>query len=72
MEKDIIKLELNEILYMAEESDVKFKYKLYYDKLEIQIKGFNDSLKRGLQEFLTNIQNLEIIIQLPYQMLYMI
>ena len=61
--KKIIKLELNEILYMAEESDVKFKYKLYYDKLEIQIKGFNDSLKRGLQEFLTNIQNLEISLE---------
>ena len=58
--KKIIKLELNEILYMAEESDVKFKFKLYYDKIDIEIKGFNDSLKSGLKEFLTKIKNLEI------------
>ena len=58
--KKIIKLELNEILYMAEESDVKFKLKIFYDKLEILIYGFNDSLKAGLQEFITIIQNLEL------------
>ena len=45
---------------MAEESDVKFKFKLYYDKIDIEIKGFNDSLKSGLKEFLTKIKNLEI------------
>ena len=56
----IIKLELNEILYMAEESDVEFKLEIKYDKLKILIKGFNDSLKRGLEEFLTNIKNLEL------------
>ena len=58
--KKIIKLELNEILYLAEECKVKFKLKIYYDKLELMIKGFNDSLKRGLNEFLNLIQNLEL------------
>ena len=58
--KKIIKLELNEILYMAEESKVDFKFKFYYDKIEITISGFNDSLKNGLHEFLTFIQNLEL------------
>ena len=56
----IIKLELNEILYMAEESDVEFELNIKYDKLQIKIKGFNDSLKRGLEEFLINIKNLEL------------
>ena len=58
--KKIIKLELNEILYMAEEAEVEFKLKIYYDKMEITISGFNDSLKNGLHEFLTFIQNLEL------------
>ena len=58
--KKIIKLELNEILYMAEECDVKFKLKIFYDKLELIISGFNDSLKSGLQEFLTKIQTIEL------------
>ena len=61
--KKIIKLELNEILYMAEESSVEFEFKIYYDKIEISIKGFNDSLKRGLEEFLCKIQNLELDIE---------
>ena len=56
----IIKLELNEILYMAEESDVEFKIDIKYNKLQIKIKGFNDSLKSGLEEFLINIKNLEL------------
>ena len=58
--KKIIKLELNEIIYMASEAYVKFKIKIYYNKLELFIEGFNDSLKNGLQEFLTRIQNIEI------------
>ena len=58
--KKIIKLELNEILYLAEECKVKFKFKIFYDKLEISISGFNDSLKSGLNEFLNFIQNLEL------------
>ena len=58
--KRIIKLELNEILYLAEESDVKFKFKIFYDKIEISIQAFNDSLKSGLQEFLTYIQTMEL------------
>ena len=58
--KKIIKLELNEILYMAEEGKVKFKLKIFYDKLELMISGYNDSLKSGLIEFLNFIQNLEL------------
>ena len=58
--KKIIKLELNEILYMAEESNVEFKFKIYYDKMDISITGFNDSLASGLKEFLTNIKNMEL------------
>ena len=61
--KKIIKLELNEILYMAEESNVEFKFKIYYDKMDISITGFNDSLKSGLKEFLTNIKNIELNIE---------
>ena len=45
---------------MAEECKVKFKLKIFYDKFELMIKGFNDSLKRGLNEFLNFIQNLEL------------
>jgi len=58
--KKIIKLELNEIIYMASEAKVKFKIKIYYNKLELFIEGFNDSLKNGLQELLTNIQNIDL------------
>ena len=58
--KKIIELELNEITYMAEESNVEFELNIYYNKLEIEISGFNDSLKRGLEEFLINIKNLEL------------
>ena len=58
--KKIIMLELNEILYMAEESNVSFEGEIYYDKFVVEITGFNDSLKRGLEEILTNIQNLEL------------
>ena len=58
--KKMIKLELNEILYMAEELNVEFKLEIAYDKFQIELSGFNDSLKRGLEEFLTNIQNMEL------------
>ena len=58
--KKIIKLEMNEIIYMASESEVNFKIKIHYNKLKILIEGFNDSLKRGLQEILTKIQNLKL------------
>ena len=58
--KKIIKLEINEIIYMASEAKVKFKIKIYYNKLEILIEGFNDSLKKGLEEILTNIQNINL------------
>ena len=58
--KKIIKLEINEIIYMASEAKVNFKIKLYYNKLEISIEGFNDSLKKGLKEILTMIQNINI------------
>ena len=58
--KKIIKLEINEMLYMASEANVTFKIKIYYNKLEIRIEGFNDSLKNGLQELLTKIQSIDI------------
>ena len=58
--KKLIKLEINEMLYMASEANVKFKIKIYYNKLEIMIEGYNDSLKRGLQELLTKIQSIDI------------
>ena len=58
--KKIIKLELNEIIYLASEANVKFKIKISYNKLVLFIEGFNDSLKNGLEEFLTKIQNLHL------------
>ena len=61
--KKIIKLELNEIIYMALEANVKFKIKIYYNKLVISIEGFNDSLKPGLEEFMTKIKNLDINVE---------
>ena len=69
--KKIIKLELNEILYLAEECKVKLKLKIFYDKLEIMIKGFNDSLKSGLNEFLSFIQNLELTPEKHKEMLHL-
>ena len=69
--KKIIKLELNEILYLAEECKVKFKLKIFYDKLEIMIKGFNDSLKSGINEFLSFIQNLELTPEKHNEMLHL-
>ena len=56
----IIKLKLNEILYMAEESNVEFTLEITFDKLQITISGFNESLKRGLEEILTEIKNFKI------------
>ena len=57
--KKIIKLELNEILYMAQESEVEFKLHLYHNQILIEISGFNDSIHSGLEELLTYIQNFE-------------
>ena len=58
--KKIIKLELNEILYLASEAEFECKIKIYYNKLEFRIEGFNDSLKDGLEEILTKIKTFEI------------
>ena len=58
--KKILKLEINEILYLASQANVTFKLKIYYDSLVLIIEGFNDSLKSGLEEFLTKIQNINI------------
>ena len=58
--KKLIKLELNDMIYMASEVKAKFKIKIYYDKLKMTMFGYNDSLKKGLQEILTNIKNLNI------------
>ena len=58
--KKIIKLELNELIYLASEANVKFKLKIFYNRLELFIEGFNDSLKDGLEEILTKIKNMDI------------
>ena len=58
--KKILKLEINEILYLASQANVTFKLKIYYDSLVLIIEGFNDSLKSGLEELLTKIQNINI------------
>ena len=57
--KKMIKLELNEMLYMAEVAGVEFKLKIFHDKLEITISAFNDSLQKGLKEFLIQIKNID-------------
>ena len=45
---------------MAEESEVEFKLSIYHELMIITISGFNDSLKSGLEEFLTHIKNFEL------------
>ena len=57
---NIIKLHLNEILYMAEESNVDFTLVISFNRFEVTISGFNESLKRGLEEILTEIKNFKI------------
>ena len=58
--KKIIKLDLNEMIYMASEAKAKFKIKMFFNRLNILFYGYNDSLKRGLNEILTNIKNLDL------------
>ena len=58
--KKIIKLELNEFLYLASEANAKFKVKIYFNRLELFIEGYNDSLKDGLEEILKRIKNMDI------------
>ena len=58
--KKIIKLEISEIIYMALEANAEFKIKIFKNKMEFSIEGFNDSLKNGLKEILTAIQNINI------------
>ena len=58
--KKIIKLKLNEFLYLASEANAKFKVKIYFNRLELFIEGYNDSLKDGLEEILKRIKNMDI------------
>jgi DNA-directed RNA polymerase subunit L len=45
---------------MALEANAEFKIKIFKNKMEFSIEGFNDSLKNGLKEILTAIQNINI------------
>ena len=56
----VIKTELGEFLYMAESADVKIKISIGADKTNISISGYNDSLKKGMKEIITKIQNLDL------------
>jgi len=56
----VITQELGEILYMAKEANVNFSFSSNNSKVQIVYSGFNDSLKEGMKEILTNIKNLNI------------
>ena len=58
--ENIIKVELGEFLYMAESAEVKINISIDVDKINISIDGFNDSLKKGMKEIITKIQNLNL------------
>ena len=58
--ENMIKIELGEFLYMAESAEVNIKISLDFDKINISINGFNDSLKKGMKEIITKIQNLDL------------
>ena len=57
---EILKQELGEILYMAEEANVTFKFSVTSNKYKIVYAGFNDSLKKGLKEIFNTLKNLDI------------
>ena len=56
----IIKKELGEILYLAEEASTKFEFKVVANKFQIKYLGFNDSLKAGSKEIFTSLKNLDL------------
>ena len=56
----IIQVELGEFLYMAEEANVNITFNTGVDKSQLIFGGFNDSLKRGIRDIFTKIQNLDM------------
>ena len=56
----IIEVELGEFLYMAEEANVNITLSTGVNKTNLIFSGFNESLKRGIKEIFTKIQNLDI------------
>ena len=56
----IIEVELGEFLYMAEEANVNITLSTGVNKTNLIFSGFSESLKRGIKEIFTKIQNLDI------------
>jgi len=56
----IIEVELGEFLYMAEAANVNITLYTGVNKTNLIFSGFNESLKRGIKEIFTKIQNLDI------------
>ena len=56
----IIEVELGEFLYMAEEANVNITLSTGVNKTNLIFSGFSESLKRGIKEIYTKIQNLDI------------
>ena len=55
----ITKFALNENFYMALEANVSFKYEINYDKIILQLSGFNNSLNNAFKIFLNEIKNID-------------
>ena len=56
----IIQVELGEFLYMAEEANVNITFSTGVNKSQLIFSGFNDSLKKGIKDIFTKIQNLDM------------
>ena len=56
----VIKSELREFLYMAEEGDVNVIFSFGQNKAYIIYAGFSDTMKKGLEEIFIKIKNLDI------------
>ena len=56
----VITTELKEFLYMAKASGVNVEFVFGADKTYIIFQGFNDSMKKGVKEILTQIKNIDI------------
>ena len=56
----VIESELGEFLYMAKKGSVNVTFSFGYNKAYIIYTGFNDSMKKGLEEIFMKIKNLDI------------
>jgi len=56
----IIEVELGEFLYMAKAANVNITLSTGVNKTNLIYSGFNESLKRGIKEIFTKIQNLDL------------